>query len=223
GYQGGEKNEVGSYYIVHQYDAHAWSEVWLAGQGWVRVDPTAAVAPNRVEEGLSFALTPAEGLPGFLARRSQIWTALSARWDWANDRWNRWVLAYGPDLQADFLRNFGIEDWSQMILVLTVAITLVLSAIGLSLLRQFAPVHNEDTALRLWRKGTRRLARLGLQQSPHEGPHDFSARVSRAHPELAMAMQRALDAYLRLRYLDEAAPALERQLLAALTTLKKSA
>ncbi|MGH8538961.1 MAG: transglutaminaseTgpA domain-containing protein, partial [Stenotrophobium sp.] len=96
GYQGGEKNEVGGYYIVHQYDAHAWSEVWLAGQGWVRVDPTAAVAPNRVEQGLASALTAAEGLPGFLTRRSQILIDLSARWDWVNDRWNRWVLAYGP-------------------------------------------------------------------------------------------------------------------------------
>ncbi|MGH8482750.1 MAG: transglutaminaseTgpA domain-containing protein, partial [Nevskiaceae bacterium] len=65
GYQGGELNEVGGYYVVRQADAHAWSEVWLEGSGWIRVDPTAAVAPSRVESGLSAALEPAE-LPAFL-------------------------------------------------------------------------------------------------------------------------------------------------------------
>ncbi|MGH8506454.1 MAG: transglutaminase TgpA family protein [Stenotrophobium sp.] len=202
GYQGGEKNAYGDYYVIHQYDAHAWSEVWLDGRGWVRVDPTAAVAPNRVEEGLASALTAADGLPSFLQRQSQIWLNLSARWDWLNNRWNRWVLAYGPELQADFLSHFGITDWSQMILVLTVAITLLLSAVGLSLLRQFAPVQRRDDVLRQWQRAIKPLRKLGLQQAPHEGPQDFAARVIARQPLLESSMQRVLDAYLRLRYFD---------------------
>ncbi|MGH8460276.1 MAG: transglutaminase TgpA family protein [Stenotrophobium sp.] len=219
GYQGGEKNAYGDYYVIHQYDAHAWSEVWLAGQGWVRVDPTAAVAPNRVEAGLAAALTAANGLPGFLERRSQVWLQLSARWDWANDRWNRWVLAYGPQLQADFLSRFGISDWSDMILVLTVAITLMLSAVGLLLLRQFAPVQSTDRALRLWQRAVRPLRKLGLQQAPHEGPQDFAARVIACQPSLQASMQNVLDAYLHLRYFGGAEHAAQQALRLAVDHL----
>ncbi|HWU69483.1 MAG TPA: DUF3488 and transglutaminase-like domain-containing protein [Stenotrophobium sp.] len=215
GYQGGEKNPYGDYYVIHQYDAHAWSEVWLAGRGWVRVDPTAAVAPNRVEEGLASALSAADGLPTFLQRQSQIWLTLSARWDWINNRWNRWVLAYGPELQADFLSHFGITDWSQMILALTVAITLLLSAVGLSLLRQFAPAKTHDAALRLWQSATRPLQKLGLKQKPDEGPQDFAARVVARQPALTTAMRQLLQAYLRLRYLHGPDPAAWQNLRAA--------
>lgn len=212
GYQGGEKNPYGDYYVIHQYDAHAWSEVWLAGRGWVRVDPTAAVAPNRVEQGLASALTAADGLPAFLQRQPQIWLTLSARWDWLNNRWNRWVLAYGPELQAKFLSHFGITDWSQMILALTVAITLLLSAVGLSLLRQFAPAKTHDAALRLWQSATRPLQKLGLKQQPDEGPQDFAARVIASQPLLAASMQPLLEAYLQLRYLSDVEPEAQQNL-----------
>src|SRR5690606_25782031 len=56
GYQGGTLNPVGGYVIVRQRDAHAWAEVWLGEKGWVRVDPTAAVAPNRILGGIETAL-----------------------------------------------------------------------------------------------------------------------------------------------------------------------
>jgi protein-glutamine gamma-glutamyltransferase len=47
GYQGGAFNPDEQLLTVRQLDAHAWAEVWLPGQGWVRVDPTSAVAPER--------------------------------------------------------------------------------------------------------------------------------------------------------------------------------
>jgi transglutaminase-like putative cysteine protease len=223
GYQGGEKNELGDYYVVRQYDAHAWSEVWLADQGWVRVDPTGAVAPERVEHGLSSAMSLAQGLPGFLAQRKGLRLSLNMRWDWVNQKWNAWVLAYGPDLQADFLRNFGIEDWSQMILVMTVLITLATAVVSLLLLRQFSPAVPQDRALRLWQRALRKLEKAGLQQRPEEGPCDFTERVMQQRPALTAAMTRMLAAYLKLRYLQEPDRAIERELELAVSALKPRA
>ena len=220
GYQGGEKNDIGDYYVVRQYDAHAWSEVWLENQGWVRVDPTAAVAPERVEHGLGSAMSLANGLPGFLAHRSSVKLAFTMRWDWVNQKWNEWVLAYGPELQSDFLRNFGIEDWSQMILVMTVMITLGTAVVSLLLLRQFTPVRPRDQALRLWRQALQRLEKVGLVQAPHEGPQDFTRRVVAERPALEAAMQRLLRAYLHLRYLDAADDIALQEMLAAAKALR---
>jgi hypothetical protein len=223
GYQGGEKNDLGDYYVLRQYDAHAWSEVWLADQGWIRVDPTGAVAPERVEHGLSSAMSLAQGLPGFLASRNGLRLSLSMRLDWVNQKWNAWVLAYGPELQADFLRTFGIEDWSQMILVMTVLITLATAVVSLLLLRQFTPAVPQDRALRLWLRAQRKLEKLGLQQRPDEGPCDFTERVMQQRPALTAAMTRVLAAYLKLRYLQEPDHAIERELELAVSALKPRA
>lgn len=222
GYQGGEKNELGDYYIVRQYDAHAWSEVWLQGQGWVRIDPTAAVAPQRIERGFSSSISAAAGLPGFIVRRQSnpVRFALNMRWDWINQKWNAWVLAYGPDLQADFLRNFGIEDWSQMIIVMTVLIILATLAVSLLLMRQFAIAIPSDQALRLWRRALASLGKVGITQRADEGPRDFVDRITRDHPAYSEGMQRILRSYLKMRYLEITNPALERELSAAVAAFK---
>lgn len=219
GYMGGEQNEFGDYYVVRQSDAHAWSEVWLEGKGWVRVDPTSAVSPDRIEKGISDAPELAGELPDFLARRGNILGTLEARWDWANNAWNRMVLAYGPELQEEFLRNFGIRDWSDMILSLTVITTLMMSVFGLLLMRQFAPASNEDAALKLWRRALKKLHRFGIAQLPHEGPRDFVERLAHELPEAAPVMRKVLGAYLQLRYLREPAPQIERELASAVRAL----
>ena len=222
GYQGGSKNIYGDYYLVKQSDAHAWSEVWLAGQGWTRVDPTAAVAPQRVEKGIGAALEGTGDLPAYLdpSRRSfQLRALLEARWDWANAEWNRWVLGYGPDLQQEILGRFGLSDWSDMILALTVAISVILGVLGLGLMRQFLPRREADPVQQLWRKACKRLARAGFSQRPDEGPLDFAGRVTSGRPDLATAMERVCALYLRLRYLQAPDAAAQRELGEAVAAL----
>ena len=203
GYQGGEPN--GDYYIVRQSDAHAWAEVWLPGQGWVRVDPTAAVAPERIESGLGSALPASEPVPG-LARRSGAWLqTLQLRWDMLNAQWNEWVLGYGPELQQQLLGRFGLADWRRMILTLVFLVTAILSAVGLWALLKTRPARERDRALRLWNTVSRRLRKLGLERQANEGPEDFARRVSQQRPELAASIQRLADAYARARYLGDPA------------------
>lgn len=224
GYQGGELNEVGGYFVVRQSDAHAWSEVWLPGEGWIRVDPTAAVAPGRIEAGLQAALPSAE-LPSFL-RRSGLSTfgylrlRADVAWDYINVAWDKWVLGFSTERQFELLSRIGLRDWQSMIVALTIGITGLMALVGLVMQRRMRVATPTDEALRLWRRATRMLAGKGLPQTPHEGPRDYVARVVRDRPDLAQPLLRLLDAYLAARYLDERPADAERALADALRALK---
>lgn len=220
GYQGGQRNEFGDYYVVRQSDAHAWSEVWLEGRGWVRIDPTAAVSPERIENSIEAALDIAEGLPGHLAARTRLRFYLEARWEWVNGRWNALVLAYGPELQQRFLRRFGLDELRNMILALTLIGSAMLALLGLATLRQFAPARSEDAALRQWHRLTRRLAREGLAQRPEEGPLDYAQRVAAARPLWAHQIEHIARLYLRSRYLHEPDRARQDELARAVRAFK---
>ncbi|MDE2150302.1 MAG: DUF3488 domain-containing transglutaminase family protein [Gammaproteobacteria bacterium] len=206
GYLGGARNPVGGYLVVRASDAHAWSEVWLAGSGWLRVDPTAAVSPARIEDGIDAALPDAAGLSDYLdAGRNSAWLyRLQARWDWLNAQWNRWVLAYGPELQQRVMAWLGLAGWGGLILMLTAAVGLLLAALGLALLYGARPRRADDPLLNLWQRALRRLARLGLRPAPGEGPRDFLARAAAERPELERPLQRLGAAYLGARYLGTA-------------------
>ncbi|MEQ1438790.1 DUF3488 and transglutaminase-like domain-containing protein [Fontimonas sp. SYSU GA230001] len=201
GYQGGELNEIGDYYVVRQSDAHAWSEVWLAGKGWTRVDPTAAIAPERIERNVEAVISLAEGLPRHLSTRTRLRFYFEARWDWINAQWNGLVLAYGPELQQEFLNRFGLGELRQMILALTIGGTGLLAIFGLLTLRQFAPARSDDPALHQWRRITRRLAQLGHAQRPDEGPLDYARRIGALRPDWAEQIAQVARLYVRSRYL----------------------
>jgi len=126
GYQGGEVNPLSRRMTVRQSDAHAWSEVWLEGEGWIRVDPTAAVAPERIELSLADALPDGERLPGQFLRTLPGLAQLRQGWDAVDAAWNEWVLGYGPERQLALLRSLGISDpdWRGLALVLGLAIGL---------------------------------------------------------------------------------------------------
>jgi transglutaminase-like putative cysteine protease len=213
GYQGGERNALGDYLIVRQADAHAWAEVWLEGRGWVRVDPTAAVAPNRVQQGLYAAVADPGQLP-FLVRRGgdgEWLRQLAMGWDSLNNSWNEWVLAYGPDRQKEFLSGlgFGPVDWGEMTVALTVALGLFgLLAAGLRW-RKRGP---RDPVVRAWQRFCARLARRGLARGPQEGPLAFTERVAVSQPELAVPVRQIGQLYAALRYGPTISPAAVRQL-----------
>lgn len=200
GYQGAERNALGDYWIVRQSDAHAWVEVWLAQRGWVRIDPTAAVAPERIESGLESALGLGERLPRHLLARTPWQHYIAVRWDWVNAQWNAAVLGYGPELQQAFLRRFGLDDLRRILLALTLSMTAVLTILGLWILYRQQKPAVQDRAARLWQRLQKRLARAGFTAQPHEGAQDFILRVNRARPQWADALTDALQAYQACRY-----------------------
>ena len=210
GYQGGELNPLGDYLIVRQRDAHAWSEVWLAERGWVRVDPTGAVSPNRIELGMDAAIPPTIGPPGLdLPSRGPLWeTWRRVRFgiDALKTGWNAWVLGYGPHRQRQLLGMFGADasDVGGLATAMLVATGALLAVLAVWLARHRpVPV---DPALRTYRRFCGKLARAGIARRASEGPLDFAARVSASRPQLDKAVEHITGMYVALRYADGDVP-----------------
>lgn len=201
GYQGGEYNAVGHYWIVRQRDAHAWAEVWLHGRGWVQVDPTAAVSPARVELGIDAAL-PAAERPTRLLDLDTAWLApIRLAWDVVNYRWNLWVLGYNDVRQRELLSRLApwLADINAMLWLLGVGSSLFIFGLaGFYLLRQTRAEH--DPLSRQYARFCRKLARLGLERRANEGPADFARRTTAARPDLAQAIGEITQLYVGLRY-----------------------
>jgi hypothetical protein len=191
--------------IVRQSDAHAWAEVWLPGDGWTRVDPTAAVAPERVEQSIDAeAGFGADGAVQFRGLGGAFTISLTERLQLAIDtvyaKWDLWILGYGAERQLEVLSQLGlgIESWRDVTVALALAVGVLLPLIGWSIMRGRAAVH--DPAARLYRRFCARLARRGLDRAGHEAPRDYAARVSAQRPDLAAAVARITDLYVGLRY-----------------------
>lgn len=197
GYQGGEPNPLGDYMIVRQADAHAWTEVWLPGSGWQRVDPTAAVAPERIDAGRSGAMFDGVGEAWGLSAPSQFAYQLSLTWDAVNARWNEFVLGYGPENQQRFMRWLGLDnpDWRNLLLSLVGVVALLVAAIHLVLILRFRPPE-QDQARKLYERFVRRT---GIAPARGETPLAFAERAAGELP--APGQVREITAlYLDARY-----------------------
>ena len=209
GYQGGEHNPIGNYLIVRQSDAHAWAEVWLENEGWVRIDPTARIAPRRVaaEGGLLDALPASEALPVF-ARMNPDWLRqLRFGMDLINYNWYKWVLGYNHKRQFELLSRLGmgLESARGMIYGLLGGIgglMLIFAAAMLWRLRE----RPQDPAVAAYWRFCARLAQAGLGRREEEGPAAHAARVVRLRPDLAAVVARISGLYITLRYQPLSSP-----------------
>lgn len=201
GYLGGEYNGLSGHWVVRQSDAHAWAEVWIAGRGWLRVDPTGAVAPERIEGRLEDVLPEGEGVPGEYLRTFDVLLQLRDSWDAIDTAWNRFFIGYNDDLQRDLMRRLGFDDadWQTLATILLVVVTLLLLALtGWLVWTHRAPPL--DPARREWDRFCSDLARRGVSREAHEGPLDLALRARAALPERAPAIDRVTAAYVAARY-----------------------
>lgn len=204
GYQGGTLNPIGDYLVVRQRDAHAWAEVWLDKDGWVRVDPTAAVAPERIKEGIENAIPESFIEIPLVFQNSKmaqdIWRRIGHRLDAINNRWNQWILGYNHKRQGLFLNNigFGNVDWRGMTAWLLILSALVLVFVGFYLFRSDRV--QADEARVLYDRFCLKLARCGIQRLGSEGPRDFARRAGHRRRDLAEAIDRITELYIGSRY-----------------------
>ena len=177
GYQGGEYNEVGNYLIVRQSDAHAWTEIWLKDRGWVRVDPTAAVSPTRIEQGIDVAL-PEETSRFRIRNRNPLFGNLLYSWDNLQHGWNDWVLNYDQRKQGDFLRdlNVGIDNWSDMVFAMMFLLLLVTGSYWLVGYYRERPAKPEAYEI-YFKTLLKKLKKMGLEKKPSEHSREFLLRV----------------------------------------------
>ena len=157
GYLGGEWNPVGGYLIVRQSDAHAWTEIWLDGRGWTRIDPTAVVAPERLQRGI-FDLMP-DGLPATSAflHDNAFLSRLDHLWDGTNQWWQEHVVEFDTRSQLDLLSKLGIDspDWKHLGWAFAGALVLWVAWVSLTLRRGVARA-KPDRIGRAWLRATRK-------------------------------------------------------------------
>ena len=199
GYQGGEINPIDDYMVVRQSDAHAWSEVWLGERGWVRVDPTAAVVPLRVEAGIAAAVPQNAALP-LLVRADLGWLrAARDNWEALTNRWNQWILGYDFERQRDVMSFLGVQSptWQTLAMLLFWSVGAVLGLVAIWLLAQ---IKRHDPVQQAWFAFCNKLAKAGLARASSEGPLDFSVRARAGLPRRADLIDRISRLYVELRY-----------------------
>lgn len=196
GYQGGDYNDVDSYFVIRQSDAHAWAEVWLEDEGWRMVDPTAAVAPSRIERGVEEALAFDEReLVGKVRWSGAALQSLYQYWDSVGYSWNRWVLNYDQDSQQNLLSDLlgDAGPWR-----IAAAFAGISSAIFFAyaffnvLQRRRRHQRVED---RLIQSALRKAERRGYRRKPEETVEQFAARVLIDEPKLGIELNRLAALY----------------------------
>ena len=201
GYQGGEWNPIGGYLTVRQSDAHAWAEVWLPGQGWLRADPTAVVAPERLSgELLQFGYGLGRRGAGGLGSGKWL-TAVLQTWDALNAWWQDDVVGFNFSKQlklADWLA-FGDRDWQTLAVALGAGMTAWLLWVAWSL-RRIASAARPDALARAWRRIDKHLARTAVPRAPNEGVIAYSERLALTHAAAAAAMTPLARRYAQLRF-----------------------
>lgn len=200
GYQGGYWSQLGNYLLLRYSDAHAWTEVWLRGRGWVRVDPTAAARPERVTQGAAAARS--DDRDWF---QNPWLDNLSNRWDIVNRWWDQGVVGFDALRQRGLLTPFGIRDTDTQTLGMLIALSCgVFMALGLgwSLWRR----KSRDGLREALRVLERKLEQRGIVRERGEGPQNYLARAARALPGQRRALAQLSTEYLQLRYGSDEPP-----------------
>ena len=199
GYQGAEGVPVDGYYVVRQSSAHAWAEYWQRGIGWLRADPTAAVAPDRINGPRRLAARAGLVANAIGSLSPALLAQLRANWETLNNRWNQWVLSYSRGQQLTVLRNIGFSapSWEDLALLLIgtlSALALAGAAWAWWDRRRLDPWTRQMEQLR------RSLKSIGVDAKSHEPPRTLAARVRSALGARAETLTRLLDALDRQRY-----------------------
>lgn len=209
GYQGGEYNDLAGFMAIRQFDAHAWAEVWSAEQGWVRVDPTQMVAPERIERGLEMAVAGedtflADSPLSWLKYRQLLWlTELRMQVDAIGHYWDNWVVGYNPQTQLAFLSRY-LQDVnaSRIGMLMLGGFFTMLALVSLMVLRK-PNVRVLSGVDQQYLRFCQMLSKQGLARMPGEGPQAYCERLGQARPSLAQAAKRVTELYLQLNYADD--------------------
>lgn len=200
GYQGGEYNPRGNYFIVRQNRAHAWVEVWLKDKGWTRYDPTAAVAPERIEEDFEYNEEGAVSFnmdPNFIA---QLYKEAGWMVDTIQLRWQQWVVNFDNRQQQQFFKKFGLENLAlEKIIMGAVGFALFILTLAMSLFLYQERIH-KPAVIQIFNRFCKKIQKIGITHQANEGPDDFLKRILKQKPALKSKVKPIIQHYIALRY-----------------------
>ena len=201
GYLGGEWNPIGKYFLVKQSDAHAWAEIWVNRKGWVRIDPTGVVAPERLERGILDMFPDSVSAQARFMRRTPWLADMGQAWDAMNAWWDAQVVGFNFESQLSMLDRLGFDepDWQQ--LGWTFAGTLGAWLLWMTVQLGRAPRGpHQDRITRAYQKLCSKLAHAGIHREPHFGPLAFADAITAQRPDLSATLTPLLTAYANLRF-----------------------
>lgn len=200
GYLGGSWNPIGRYYVVRQSDAHAWAEVWLEDEGWVRFDPTSVVAPQRMERGLTELLPAARSATEAFVQQTGWLRALRDGWDAAGSWWQERIVQFNAGRQRDLLAWLGLGELRYRGMAALLLAGALAWAGVLLLLAARAPRAPQDAVGRVWKAYEATLSRQGMRIAAHEGPEAVRRRAAGRWPRAGEALERFTRTYEALRF-----------------------
>ncbi|MFK5950566.1 MAG: DUF3488 and transglutaminase-like domain-containing protein [Methylococcales bacterium] len=207
GYQGGELNQAGDFLEIRQANAHAWAEVWLKNKGWTRFDPTAAIAPERIEKNVNIDLQIATGIINFSAMytdgsRTLSWMKQSRQmWSNIDYSWQRWVINYSTENQTKFLSSLGINNLKSVVYWLAGSIGFIIAILAGFILRQQTSKQAEE--VRIYQLFCKKMTKVGFNKKTAETVQHFAQRIAQSRPDLAEKVNKITQTYSRLRYEKE--------------------
>ncbi|WP_418357116.1 transglutaminase TgpA family protein [Shewanella basaltis] len=210
GYQGGEYNPQAGYYSVYQYMAHAWTEVWLEGQGWQRFDPTAMIAPQRILDGFDATF---DSQSSYL-QDSPFSPLRMKQYPWLNELrqqlssldyyWSVWVLGFDEERKQQVLSKLlGDVTSSKIALMMILSFIIIALVIGYYA-GLFSINRNDDPLNKRYNLICQRLAKKGITRPQGQAAHDFANHVqttlAQQHPAIAREFMALSTAYMALKY-----------------------
>jgi transglutaminase-like putative cysteine protease len=193
GFQRGEWNPYGRYYMVRMRDAHSWVEAWVGRAGWVTFDPSPRIA--------------APSTDAFATARLYL--------DSLRLRWHRYVInwslrdqievAWAVRRQATSWRWGGLDAFDRLAGGPLIFAAVVLFNAGLlawifhrARRARARPAATSPPAF--YARALRRLRRRGLAPAAAETAREFAGRVARQAPECGAPLATVTAAYERCRF-----------------------
>ena len=221
GYLGGTFNPISNEMAIDQSMAHAWTEVWLDNKGWTRVDPTAEIAPERVEEDLASALGNEANMPLHLRFNFPALEKLRQIFDAIDSQWNQWVINYNKTSQREFLKfltgeNLNLKEIAYLFIkILLTALVLIFAVYFFSSRKQAM-----DPVSKAYLKLQRKFERAGFKKTPYEGPQDFHKRLIKHLPGQQHQLTELFDLYIKEKYSGKQTKQTAKQFIDAVRLFK---